>query len=80
MAELEEFANAVAFRTSPLLQSNVNPTNIAQLKNLDARCQTSREAQLLSPAAYSQWMPANNRNETQGTRLPRKFSRWNQIS
>ncbi len=61
--ELEVFANAIAashITVTPNL--NVNPTNIAQLKNLDAVL-NSREAQLLPPAAYSQWMPANNRNE-----------------
>ena len=41
---------------------NVNSTNIAQLKDLGAVLK-SPEAQLLPPAAYSQWMPANNRNE-----------------
>jgi len=62
-AELEEFAAAVAsshITVTPNL--NVNPTNIAQLQDLDAVLR-SEPAQLLSPAAYSQWLPANNRNE-----------------
>ena len=62
-AELEEFAAAIAashMTVTPNL--NVNPTNIAQLKDLDAVLR-SADAKLLSPAAYSQWMPANNRNE-----------------
>jgi imidazolonepropionase-like amidohydrolase len=62
-AELEEFATAIAqshITVTPNL--NVNPTNIAQLENLDVVLK-SQPAKLLSPAAYSQWMPANNRNE-----------------
>jgi len=62
-AELEEFATAIAqshMTVTPNL--NVSPTNIAQLENLDAVLK-SEPAKLLSPAAYSQWMPANNRNE-----------------
>ena len=62
-AELEEFADAIAsshITVTPNL--NVIPTNVAQLKNLDAVL-ASPGAKLLSPAAYSQWMPANNRNE-----------------
>jgi hypothetical protein len=61
--ELEEFATAIAqshMTVTPNL--NVSPTNIAQLKNLDAVLK-SEPAKLLSPPAYSQWMPANNRNE-----------------
>ncbi len=61
--ELEEFATAIAashITVTPNL--NVNPTNIAQLQDLDAVLK-SPEANLLPPAAYSQWMPANNRNE-----------------
>jgi len=62
-AELEEFANAVAashITVTPNL--NVNPTNIAQLKELGRGSQFPRSAASFS-AAYSQWMPANNRNE-----------------
>ncbi len=62
-SELEEFAATIAashITVTPNL--NVNPTNIAQLKDLNAVLQ-SDEAKLLPPAAYSQWMPANNRNE-----------------
>jgi hypothetical protein len=61
--ELQEFADAIAashITVTPNL--NVNPANIAQLQDLDAVLKSS-ESQLLSPAAYSQWMPANNRNE-----------------
>src|SRR5882672_11024855 len=62
-AELAEFADAIA-RSHITVTPNLNviPTNIAQLKNLDAVL-ASPGAKLLSPAAYSQWMPANNRNE-----------------
>lgn len=62
-AELVEFADAIAsshITVTPNL--NVNPTNIAQLQNLDSVL-ASPAAKLLSPAAYSQWMPTNNRNE-----------------
>jgi imidazolonepropionase-like amidohydrolase len=62
-AELEEFAKAIAdshITVTPNL--NVNPANIAQLKNL-GEVLKSKDAQLLPPAAYSQWMPANNRND-----------------
>jgi imidazolonepropionase-like amidohydrolase len=61
--ELAEFANAIAashITVTPNL--NVNPANIAQLQDLNAVLK-SPEAMLLPPAAYSQWMPANNRNE-----------------
>ncbi|MBI3476812.1 MAG: amidohydrolase family protein [Acidobacteria bacterium] len=62
-AELEEFAAAIAqSRITVTPNLNVNPTNIAQLENLDAVLK-SQPAKLLSSAAYSQWMPANNRNE-----------------
>jgi imidazolonepropionase-like amidohydrolase len=62
-AELDEFANEISHsRITVTPNLNVNPTNIAQLKNLDAVLR-SPSAKLLSPAAYSQWMPANNRNE-----------------
>ena len=62
-AELQEFADSIAashITVTPNL--NVNPTNIAQLKDLGVVLK-SPGAQLLPPAAYSQWMPANNRNE-----------------
>jgi imidazolonepropionase-like amidohydrolase len=62
-AELGEFAKAIAashITVTPNL--NVNPANIAQLKNL-GEVLKSTDAQLLPPAAYSQWMPANNRND-----------------
>jgi imidazolonepropionase-like amidohydrolase len=62
-AELEEFVKAFAnshITVTPNL--NVNPANIAQLKNL-GEVLKSTDAQLLPPAAYSQWMPANNRND-----------------
>jgi imidazolonepropionase-like amidohydrolase len=62
-AELEEFATAIAashITVTPNL--NVNPANIAQLQDLNAVLK-SPDAKLLPPAAYSQWMPANNRNE-----------------
>ena len=62
-AELQEFASAIAashITVTPNL--NVNPANIAQLQDLNAVLK-SPEARLLPPAAYSQWMPANNRNE-----------------
>jgi len=62
-AELQEFADAIAashITVTPNL--NVNPTNIAQLKDLGVVLK-SPGAQLLPPAAYSQWMPANNRNQ-----------------
>lgn len=62
-AELEEFATAIAashITVTPNL--NVNPTNIAQLRDLDGVLR-SEPAKLLSPSAYSQWLPANNRNE-----------------
>jgi imidazolonepropionase-like amidohydrolase len=61
--ELNEFANAIAashITVTPNL--NVNPTNIAQLKDLSSVLE-STDAQLLPPAAFSQWMPANNRND-----------------
>jgi len=61
--DLVAFADAIAashITVTPNL--NVNPANIAQLQNLTAVLQSSESA-LLSPAAYSQWMPANNRNE-----------------
>ena len=61
--ELAEFATAIAashITVTPNL--NVNPANIAQLQDLNAVLK-SPEAKLLPPAAYSQWMPANNRNE-----------------
>jgi imidazolonepropionase-like amidohydrolase len=61
--ELEEFAKAIAashITVTPNL--NVNPANTAQLKDLSAMLK-STDAQLLPPAAYSQWMPANNRND-----------------
>ena len=62
-AEMEEFATAIAAsRITVTPNLNVNPTNIAQLKDLDAVLK-SDDAQLLPPAAYSQWMPANNRND-----------------
>jgi len=62
-AELEEFAVVIAkSRITVTPNLNVNPTNIAQLQNLDAVL-ASPAAKLLSPAAYSQWMPTNNRNE-----------------
>jgi hypothetical protein len=62
-AELEEFANAIAashITVTPNL--NVNPANVAQLKNLNSLLE-SADSQLLPPAAFSQWMPANNRND-----------------
>jgi imidazolonepropionase-like amidohydrolase len=62
-AELQEFATAIAashITVTPNL--NVNPASIAQLQDLDGVLH-SPESALLSPAAYSQWMPANNRNE-----------------
>jgi hypothetical protein len=62
-AELEEFADTVArshITVTPNL--NVNAANIAQLQDLDGVL-ASPAAKLLSSAAYSQWMPANNRNE-----------------
>lgn len=61
--ELQKFADAIAashITVTPNL--NVNPVNISQLKDLDAVL-NSADAKLLPPAAYSQWMPANNRNE-----------------
>ena len=61
--ELQEFAAAIArshITVTPNL--NVNPTNIAQLQDLDAVLR-SEPAKLLSSAAYSQLLPANNRNE-----------------
>lgn len=62
-AELDEFATAISHsRITVTPNLNVNPANIAQLENLDAVLK-SQPAELLSPAAYSQWMPANNRNE-----------------
>jgi len=61
--ELVEFADAIAAsRITVTPNLNVNPTNAAQLKDLDAVLR-SAEADLLPPAAYSQWMPANSRNE-----------------
>jgi len=77
-AELEEFANAIAashITVTPNL--NVNPTNIAQLTDLNAVL-NSHEAQLLSPAAYSQWMPANNRNE-RNDQTAQQIEQMNQI-
>jgi imidazolonepropionase-like amidohydrolase len=62
-AELEAFADAIGrshMTVTPNL--NTNPTNIAQVEDLDAVL-ASTDARLLPPAAYSQWMPANNRNE-----------------
>lgn len=62
-AELLAFADAIAvshITVTPNL--NVNPANITQLENLTTVLHSSESA-LLSPAAYSQWMPANNRNE-----------------
>jgi imidazolonepropionase-like amidohydrolase len=62
-AEIAEFATAIAashITVTPNL--NVNPANIVQLQDLNAVLK-SPEAKLLPPAAYSQWMPANNRNE-----------------
>jgi imidazolonepropionase-like amidohydrolase len=62
-AELEEFATAIArshMTVTPNL--NVTPASIAQLENLDSVL-NSPPAKLLSPPAYSQWIPANNRNE-----------------
>lgn len=62
-AELEEFATAISLsRITVTPNLNVNPTNIAQLENLAAVLK-SKPAELLSPPAYSQWLPANNRNE-----------------
>ena len=62
-AELDEFADQISHsRITVTPNLNVNPTNIAQLNSLDAVLR-SPSAKLLSPAAYSQWMPANNRNE-----------------
>jgi imidazolonepropionase-like amidohydrolase len=62
-AELDEFATAISrshMTVTPNL--NVTPASIAQLENLDAVLK-SPPARLLSPPAYSQWMPDNNRNE-----------------
>ncbi len=62
-SELEEFATEIAashMTVTPNL--NVNPSNIAQLQDLNAVLK-SPDATLLPPAAYSQWLPANNRNE-----------------
>jgi imidazolonepropionase-like amidohydrolase len=61
--ELQEFATAIA--ASPITITpnlNVNPTNIPQMQDLDGVLH-SPDSAVLSPAAYSQWMPANNRNE-----------------
>jgi imidazolonepropionase-like amidohydrolase len=62
-AELADFADAIGhshITVTPNL--NVNPASIAQVEDLDAVL-NSPDARLLPPAAYSQWMPANNRNE-----------------
>jgi cytosine/adenosine deaminase-related metal-dependent hydrolase len=62
-AEMEEFATAIAtsgMTVTPNL--NVNPSNSAQLKDLDGVLK-SEQARWLPPAAYSQWMPSNNRND-----------------
>src|SRR5882724_1673686 len=62
-AELVAFADAIAAsRITVTPNLNVNPANIAQLENLPAVLHSSGSS-LLSPAAFSQWMPANNRNE-----------------
>lgn len=62
-SELITFANAIAasgVTVTPNL--NVNPSVISQLRDL-AAVLASPDAALLPPAAYSQWMPTNNRNE-----------------
>jgi hypothetical protein len=77
-AELQDFANAIAashITVTPNL--NVNPANIAQLQDLDNVLKSS-ESQLLSPAAYSQWMPANNRNE-RNDQSAQQIEQMNQI-
>jgi cytosine/adenosine deaminase-related metal-dependent hydrolase len=77
-ADLLQFADAVAashITVTPNL--NVNPTNIAQLTDLNAVLE-SPDAQLLSPAAYSQWMPANNRNE-RNDQTPQQIEQMNQV-
>ena len=66
-AELVAFADAIAAsRITVTPNLNVNPANIAQLENLPAVLH-SPGSSLLSPAAFSQWMPANNRNERNET-------------
>ncbi|HEY6554190.1 MAG TPA: amidohydrolase family protein, partial [Vicinamibacteria bacterium] len=62
-AELVEFADAIAASSLTVTPNlNTGPMSIAQIRDLGAVLSSS-EARLLSPAAYSQWMPANNRNE-----------------
>jgi hypothetical protein len=77
-AELVAFADAIAashITVTPNL--NVNPANIAQLENLDAVLHSSESA-LLSPAAYSQWMPANNRHE-RNDQTPQQVEQMKQV-
>jgi hypothetical protein len=62
-AELVEFADAIAASSMTVTPNlNTGPVSIAQIRDLDAVLSSS-EARLLSPAACSQWMPANNRND-----------------
>ena len=77
-AELLQFADAIAsshITVTPNL--NVNPANIAQFKDLDAVLK-SPDANLLPPAAYSQWMPANNRNE-RNDQTTQQIEQMNQV-
>ena len=77
-AEVEEFASAIAASSITITPNlNVNPANIAQLKDLNAVLQ-SHDAQLLPPAAYSQWMPANNRN-ARNDQTPQQVAQMEQI-